>query len=557
MPRPQNRDSSLYYDYPNFAFARPPELDGRDGHCPVVVVGAGPVGLTAALELARHGVRTIVIDPKASVGEGSRAICVARHSLEILQQLKLAERFVDKGLGWTHGTSYYRGRPVYRLSMPHSDQERFFPMYNLQQQYIEEFLVEHARREPLVEVRWQSRFEGFDDAPDTRRLAISTPDGRYTLAADYVIAADGARSTVRDSLGLKLTGEAHEGRYVIVDVRMKSDYPTERRAFFGTAQAQGDTVLVHKQPDDIWRIDYQLPADADPHEAIGEERIRQTVGDIIEMLGEDAPWELEWWSIYQAYTLALENYAHRNVFFAGDAAHLVPIFGVRGLNSGFADAANIGWKLAYVIHGDASSDLLDSYSLERRGATLDIFANAARSTRFMTPPTRGMRLMRDAALELSISETFTQPLINPRQSLPYIYSMSPLTQFPERDREFDLGPSAGAALVNQRTGEDQFLLDYLGDGFNGIYFTGDGPPRDVGALRSALPLDPELFHLILIGAEGDVASAYCEHIARTYGAVAGTFYLVRPDRHVCARWRICVPEEVRIAIVNCLRGMSP
>ena len=232
VTRPAARPHSLYFDYPHFDFVRPPEMEGATSRHAVVVVGAGPVGVTAALELARHGVRVVVLDDKATLNDGSRAICIARHSLEGLQQLGVAERFMSKALAWTHGTSYFRGQPVFRLEMPHSADERFHPMVNLQQQYIEQFLIERAQDAPLIEFRWQTRvLHGrADDAGVT--LQVATPQGEYSLHADYLLAADGARSVMRQSLGLKLAGAAHEGRYVIVDVKMRSDYPTERRAFF-------------------------------------------------------------------------------------------------------------------------------------------------------------------------------------------------------------------------------------------------------------------------------------------------------------------------------------
>ncbi len=213
------------------------------------------MGVTAALELARHGVRSVVLDDKATVNDGSRAICIARHSLEILQQIGLSDRFVGKGLSWTHGTSYYRDQPVYRLSMPHSEDERFFPMCNLQQQYIEKFLIDAAEAEDRIELRWQSRSTDIRQQGDGIELEIDTPEGAYTLQADHVLAADGARSAVRRGLGLELAGDAYEGRYVIVDIQMASDYPTERRALFDPPSNPGLTILIHKQPDDIWRID--------------------------------------------------------------------------------------------------------------------------------------------------------------------------------------------------------------------------------------------------------------------------------------------------------------
>ncbi|MBI2993068.1 MAG: FAD-dependent monooxygenase [Gammaproteobacteria bacterium] len=547
MPGPAGRERSLYFDYPRYSFVRPPELRGESLRHAVAIAGAGPVGLAAALELARHGVASVVLDEKDTVNDGSRAICVARHSLEIFQQLGVSERFTAKALGWTHGTSYYGTRPVYRLEMPHSEQERFHPMYNIQQQYIEKFLVDHAAGQPLVELRWQSRIAETRLRPDGVELRIETPGGSYALHADYLLAADGARSSVRHSLGLPLRGEAYEGRYVIVDIGMPSDYPVERRAFFDPPANPGSTVLLHRQPDDIWRVDYQLRDDEDEDQALEEKNIRARVGAILEMVGEKGPWELEWWSLYKAYTLALDDYRCGPVLFIGDAAHLVPIFGVRGLNSGLADAANAGWKLAYVIRGRASPALLDSYSPERRGATLEIFENSARSTRFMTPPTRGYRLMRDAALALAVEHEFTRPLINPRQSRPYTYAESPLT-WQEGDAEFTAGPRAGAPLFNQRLGPDDYLLDRLGAGFSGLCFFADARvPEPVRQLFDEFSAGGERFTPIVVDER-------CAHVFAAYGAIDGSFYLVRPDRHVCARWREIDIDQARRALGRALGG---
>lgn len=549
MPRPGSRQQSLYFDYPHYEFVRPPELDGRAVTHDVVIVGAGPVGLTAALELARHGVSSVLVDDKDTLNEGSRAICIARHSLEILQQLGVSERFVGKALGWTHGTSYYGTRPVYRLEMPHSVHERFYPMYNLQQQYVELFLAQAAQQDPRIDLRWQSRVTGIDLGGDGARLKVETPAGGYTLAARYAIAADGARSSVRRELGLPLKGDAYEGCYVIADIRMQSDHPTERRAYFNSPGNPDSTVLLHRQPDDIWRVDYQLVPGESESEALKEENIRRRLGAILAVVGERAPWELEWWSLYKAYTLALDDYRHGPVLFAGDAAHLVPIFGVRGLNSGLADAMNAAWKLAYICRGWAPERLLESYSPERRGATLEIFELAARSTKFMTPPTRGNRLLRDAALALSLHHDLVRPLINPRQSQPYTYSTSPLTSFADRDREFTAGPVAGAPLVNRRFEDGSFLLDRLGRGFTGLYFSSDGAvPAVLTALASRLATGDERFTLIAVRDPQTTLA---------YGAHEGSFYLVRPDRHVAARWRTMVPDEITSAWRQALGGSAP
>ena len=271
-------------------------------------------------------------------------------------------------------------------------------------------------------------------------------------------------------LGLRLKGENYEGRYVIADIRMDHDFPTERRAFFEPSGNPGGTVLIHKQPDDIWRVDYQLREGESEEEAQREDNIRARVGAILGDIGHGKAWELEWWSVYSANTLCLDDYRHGRVFFVGDAAHIVPIFGVRGLNNGLADAHNLGWKLGLVINGEAEGQLLDSYSPERRGATQDVFANATKSTRFMTPPTRGWRLAREAALSLSLKHEFPRSLANPRQMQPYTYAESPLSPYANRDAEFASGPISGSASPNAKLADGTHLLDHVGDGMTAILF---------------------------------------------------------------------------------------
>ena len=533
---------SLYFDYPLFDAPKVAEQRGETSRHDVVIAGAGPVGMTAALTLARYGIRSVLLDRKETFNDGSRAICLARPSLQILQRIGAVEPFLAKALGWRHGQSFYRDRRIFRLEMPHGDHEKYLPMYNLQQQYIEQYLWDAIARCDLVDARWRSEVTGLSHDGDGVTLDIASPTGDYALRGRYLLAADGARSPLRGMMGLRLAGENFEGRYVIADIRMKHDFPTERRAFFEPAGNPGGTVLIHKQPDDIWRVDYQLREGESEVEALREDNIRQRVQAILGDIGHDGPWELEWWSLYTANTLCLDDYRHGPVFFIGDSAHIVPIFGVRGLNNGLADAHNIGWKLAYVLNGRAAPALLDSYSPERRGATLDVFANAARSTRFMTPPSRGWKLARAAALSLAVKHDFTRHLANPRQMQAYVYEPGPLTLLPGRDAAFGGGPGIGSAAPNVRLADGSFLLDRAGDGFTGLLFGGDELEAGAAGLFEALrALDPGFTGLVADGPAREV-----------YGAAPGAFYLLRPDLHIAARWHRADAAEIRHALATCL-----
>jgi 3-(3-hydroxy-phenyl)propionate hydroxylase len=553
---------SLYFDYPIFAARHVPELDGVVATHPVVIVGAGPIGMTAALVLAHYGVRSVLLDRKDTFNDGSRAICIARPSMHILERIGAVAPFVEKALGWRFGRSYYRGEPIFRLEMPHPPGEKYLPMYNLQQQYIERFLHDTVAASDLIDMRWQSELAAIEPRADGVSLNVSSPSGDYRLDARYVLAADGARSAVRSMLGLRLKGENYEGKYVIADIRMDHDFPTERRAFFEPSGNPGGTVLIHKQPDDIWRVDYQLREGESEEEAMREDNIRARVGAILGDIGHAKPWELEWWSVYSANTLCLDDYRHGRVFFIGDAAHIVPIFGVRGLNNGLADADNLGWKLALVLNEGADDRLLDSYSPERRGATLDVFANATKSTRFMTPPTRGWRLAREAALSLSLKHEFPRSLANPRQMQPYTYSESPLTPYPHRDTDFASGPVSGSASPNAELADGTHLLDHAGDGLTAILFDGGvASAEQITLIEQLRQLDPRF---VLLAVQGPGSGARASEIpdangdiARLFGAVPGTLYLLRPDLHIAGRWKTIIPAEILLTAAICLGKPTP
>jgi 3-(3-hydroxy-phenyl)propionate hydroxylase len=541
---------------PVFPFRRPPELDGRGGHVPVAIVGAGPVGLVAAIDLAQRGIDCVVLDDDDTVSVGSRAICYAKRTLEILDRLGCAQGVVDNGVQWNVGRVFFRDAPAYAFDLLAEPGHRRPAFVNLQQYHFEACLVDHARTLG-VEPRWRNEVVGVAPRDDGVRLDVATPEGRYALDADWVIAADGARSPVRRMMGLDTEGHVFRDRFLIADIRMTQAFPAERWFWFDPPFHPGQSVLLHRQADDVWRVDFQLGPDADPDEERKPERIAPRIRA---MLGDDVAWTLEWASVYTFRCQRMARFRHGRVLFAGDAAHLVSPFGARGANSGMQDADNLAWKLARVVEGRSPPRLLDSYDAERVRAADENILHSTRSTDFISPKSRVSRLFRDAVLGLAKEHAFARRLVNSgRLSTPTILRDSPLnTRDPAGafDEGRGLPPGAPAADAPVRGPRGAWLLDHLGGDFTLLAFgsvptdavtalAGDGvacvvvrtpkhvPPLDCAAAMSADTLD-------------DVDGL----AARRYDARDGTCFLVRPDQHVCARWRTLDVGAVRQALAR-------
>ena len=551
---------SIYYPYQVFApwlpSAHPPQARQR-----VVIAGSGPAGMVTALELARHGVPSVVLESELQVSQGSRAIVFTRRSMEILQQVGVAQRMSEQGLPWRFGNSYYRGQRVFRMEAPHDSDDRYFPMLNIQQQYMEEYLLDACAAQPLIDFRWGNKLVQISQDEGVAHLQIDTPEGPYAMDTDWLVAADGGRSEIRAALGLKMEGASYEGFFVIADIRIDLPLPTERLAFFDPDWNPGNTILMHREPHGIWRVDYQLPPGETPEQALRPESLKARIDAQLAMIGHaGTPWEMDWSSVYSARTLTLPDYVHGRVLFTGDAAHLLPIFGVRGANTAFQDAQALGWQLGLVVKGLAGEKLLANYSAERVGAAREIIDEAGKSTRFMTPPSRGFRLLRDAVLSLSLSQDFVRPLYHWRTSRPHEYSASVLNSVGDDNALFTAGPAHGAPPRNIRLSADDFLLDHLGGGFDLLYFTEalalpEALQQVVDSARArGVPLK-----VIAVGAPGPVAGADLSlpdadgHFRQRYGVPAsGAAYLLRPDQHVCARWLTLDAHRLQAALNTAL-----
>lgn len=542
---------------PVYEYIPPPELDAPEPvHHPLVVVGAGPVGMAAGMDAAFQGIPCLILDDNNTVSVGSRAVCYAKRALEILDRLGCGQRMVEKGITWNVGKVFFRGEQVYRFDLlPEPGHER--PAFiNLQQYYLEEYMVDRIRELDGLELRWKNRVTGVRQEDDRVLLRVATPDGDYRISCDYLIVADGANSSIRSMLGLESSGQVFRDRFLIADVVMENDFPPERWFWFDPPFHSGQSTLLHRQAENLWRIDFQLGWEADPEEETKPERV---IPRLRAMLGEETEFELEWTSVYTFQCRRMERFRHGRVFFAGDAAHQVSPFGARGANSGFQDTDNLLWKLRLVLRGEAPGQLLDSYDDERIPAADENLLNSSRSTDFISPKNQAARLFRDATLLLSKRCPFARALVNSgRLSLPATYRNSPLNTADEDDFSGPLEPGAPAcdAPVTGPDGE-QWFLRTIGNGrFNALYFAGaarSGEDARWLSRLASLALSPRILVTHLspdtpLPPGLDRLDDRQDLLARRLDANPGSLYLFRPDQHLCARWRRPTATKVEQAI---------
>lgn len=489
---------------------------------PVVIVGGGPIGMGMALDLGQRGVPCVVLDDHDGVGVGSRAICFAKRTLEICDRLGAGDPMVDLGVVWNVGKVFRDNRQIYEFNLLPEDGHKRPAFINLQQPYFEKFLVEKIREEQAngapIEIRGKNAVLDVTAHPDFVELEVDSPEGPYKIEADYLIAADGARSPVRTMLGHDFSGRVFEDNFLICDVKMKAAFPTERWFWFDPPFNPGQSVLLHKQPDDIWRIDFQLGWDIDRKAVIQPEFYMPKVA---EMLGPDVDFEPEWVSVYTFQCMSMDAYRHGPVFFAGDSAHQVSPFGARGCNGGMQDVDNLAWKLAAVYHGEAEEALLDTYHEERKHGAEENIMNSTRTTDFMTPKSEIATLFRDSVLDLVEHTDSARPLVNSgRLSVPCVYDGSSLNgpddpRMPQRTR-------VGATLVDAPL-KDGWLLEQFGGPFKLLCINTDFAIDEL-----------ETVHI-------DVSGPIRE---RYLGKLQSAVYLIRPDQIIAARWAEPAAEEI-------------
>lgn len=341
---------------------------------PVLIVGAGPVGLSLALGLARCGVRSVIIEKKPSTSEQSRAPGVWSRTLEIFDGWGVVDDLLAAGTYLPHVAVWAVGaaKPQVEISFDPLGETTPYPgILILSQSKTEAILARCLKDDPLTDVRFSSELLDWTESDEGVVARVATADGEVSIAASYLVGCDGAHSQVRHGLGLHLEGKTYAAHVALADVRIDGgEFPWPRVGF-----ADGPLVGLRLE-DGLWRIiaiSSEAAKDREIHDAELDLWVRGVFGE--------TPYSKVWTSTFSIHCRVCPAFHRKRILLAGDAAHLNSPAGGQGMNSGIQDAHNLAWKLARALAGGDSQKLLASYDVERQQA---VRRYVNRTTDFLT-----------------------------------------------------------------------------------------------------------------------------------------------------------------------------
>jgi 3-(3-hydroxy-phenyl)propionate hydroxylase len=546
------------FEYPSYDFVPPSELTGgKAGRHRVVIVGGGIAGLTAAADLGSRGIDCILLDDNNTVSAGSRSIGQAKRSLEIWDRIGCADRMQAAGQAWSVGNILCGDEHLLSFDLSYEKKQKFPPFLTLPQYYVESFLVDRCRDFPGVEIRWLNRVKNASQTGDLVTLEVETPDGDYSLESEWVIAADGVRSNMREYLNLPFEGGSFEDRFVIADVKVLFGFPPQRMFWFDPPFIDSPIFLLHQQREGIWRVDWQLGPDDDSESEIEPGNANRKLAQI---LGKDVEFDIQNISVYRFGARRIPKFRVGRVLFASDAAHqLSPFGGGRGGNSGVQDIDNLVWKLAMVLDGSAPDDFLESYDRERIPVADENIELSNSGAEFITPTSRTSKALRQAVLTLAPAAGFARAFINTgRMSITASLRSSPLVT-PDRDKfagKLVPGDAPVEAPLHDANGTETWFVQQFTGHFTLMLYGDPAAEATQSDLTHLAKLgeDPIPVRTVPVAPLTSIASGsggFTDHtgqLAEIYDLAPGSCYLFRPDQHIVARWRRFDIEAVRQAI---------
>jgi len=483
----------------------------------ITIVGAGLTGLTLALLLAKQGVDVLILDEKKEPTKGSKAICFSRRTLEIFDKLGIVKPIFEQGVQWNTGRIFFRNQEVHSFELLPDKHAKYPAFVNISQYEVEQILIAAATQEKNIDLRWQHQIKALETNMDSNEIRVVTPQSEQMLTSEYLVACDGSKSSIRRLLNLPMSGTRSEEKFLIIDFVMEADFPSERWFWFAPPHDAKETILLHKQPNNIWRLDVKLGKEVaddivNDHDFVLK-KIKQVVGD--------KPVYIEWVSLYRFSNKMLDSFVHGKVIFAGDAAHVFSPFGARGANSGIQDADNLAWKLSKILHKQAFAELLRTYNHERLMAGKQNVICTINSTLFISPPSVKAIAIRDKILLGAMYDNVYKRRINcGRLSVPNVYTKYAIS---EEDSWINADTAPGNC-IKDCTIHEGHLIQKLSHEFTLMICAG-AISADVEA-----ELKANAIQVLLIANIEDT-------LITLYELSPNSAYLIRPDQYILGRWK--------------------
>ncbi len=505
-----------------------------DKRTEVLIVGAGPTGLMMACQLAIHNISFRIIDKKELSSKNSGALILQARSLEIFKQMGIAKEAIKEGIIPNKVNILYNGKKITSSVIKNigGNLSEFPFLLMLEQSYTENLLLKFIRDRNIL-VERNVRFKSFIQENDGVTSEVILSNGlAQTIKSKYIIAADGANSTIRTMLNITFKGKTYKKPIFILDCKAKTEMLNDEISIaFSKSYVAGFFPLQGFR----WRIDSNLPKAFDKNENISFEDIKSDFPNWTKM--NIAIQDNEWFSVTRSHQKYAEAIRIKNCFLAGDAAHVNTPVGAQGMNAGLQDAYNLAWKLAFVIKNKAKLELLETYSTERLGISKGFAGYADTIFKWVTNQNSLVEFLRTYGLKILFKflfpiiekqNAFRQKFFNSISQIGINYRKSSLS-YRLSDSDFSKGtPKSGDRLPYIQflsKGRMVSIYEFIDPVRFNLLILANTIPEDISKIAATYNLK-----VSLIEQQSETTELY-----KKLGINNSGYYLVRPDVHIAIR----------------------